>query len=238
MLTARSQQLPGLPVGKPVPGTTSEQAPATYQFTAATAGLLTVAVHGTGDLSLILTAADGTLIDVSDGDLFGSRGNEQLFTTIREPGTYKLGVEVGGGSQSKYEIGSSWLPFPAFTMPPDPDKHPSQAQPLPIGKPREDTLDGPAGDLWDWFVLTPATDGTLTVTLRPTGDDVIDVVLELFLDDDFTTPVVRSDQDLQGNAANEAATIDVKAGQKVFAKVSSSSRGSYRISSSLIRQFQ
>ena len=51
--------------------------------------------------------------------------------------------------------------------------------------------------------------------------DAPDLVLEVFTDGDFADAKDRSDQDLQGNSANESATVQVTAGQAVHVKVSS-----------------
>ena len=52
--------------------------------------------------------------------------------------------------------------------------------------------------------------GTLTVVTRQVGTgDAPDLVLEVFTDADFADAKDRSDQDLQGNSANESATVQV-----------------------------
>src|SRR4029450_9578208 len=94
------------------------------------------------------------------------------------------------------------------------------------------------GHSWDWFVFTPKVSGTLTIILRPVGDSQVDLGLEVYTTADLTKPTAKSDQDLQGSAANENASVDVNAGQKVFVKVlamAGGTAGAYRISSSLIQ---
>ena len=91
-----------------------------------------------------------------------------------------------------------------------------------VGKALEDGLDPGAGDNWDWWVLKAAEAGTLTVVTRQVGTgDAPDLVLEVFTEGDFADAKDRSDQDLQGNSANESATVQVTAGQAVHVKVSS-----------------
>ena len=230
-----------LPMGKAVTASATSDAPAVYQFNATTAGVLTVAVKGTGDLAILVSDADGQPVPQGsvDQDLFSSTGTEQLMVTLSEAGRYKIEIRQQESTPAKFELGASWMPFPAFARPADPDKRPAQARALEPGRSHEDSLDPGAGDAWDWFVFTPKTNGVLTVILRPvgSGDNNLDLVLELYVGDNLTEPVTKSDQDMQDNMANESATIDVKAGQKVYAKVVSngSAPGKYRVSSSLIQ---
>ena len=79
--------------------------------------------------------------------------------------------------------------------------------------------------------------GTLVVVTRRVGEGDTDLVLEAFLDGDFAQPAQRSDQDMQGNNANESVTLNVNAGQAVHIKVSanfSNANTRYRLSSNLV----
>jgi hypothetical protein len=227
-----------LPMGAPVSGTASDGAPAVYRVVAGTAGVLSVAVQGSGDLALALVDEDGQLLPdgAADRDLNGSEGTELLSVTIGEAGTYALRVRVQSGGSSTFQIAGSFLAFPAFARPADPDRRPAQARALEIGKPHEDTLDPAAGDAWDWFSFKAAAAGTLAVITRPVGGEEPDLVLEGFTGSDFSQAEDRSDQDMQGNGANESVTLNVQAGQVVHVKVSSNFSGAarYRLSSSLI----
>jgi hypothetical protein len=236
----RAQQPAALPMGKVVSGTATNGASAMYQFDAKTAGVLTVAVQGSGDLALLLTDADGQAVagGTTDQDLAGSTGTEQLAVTITEAGRYRLEVRQQEQGPAKFEINAAWLSFPAFARPADPDKRPSQARALEVGRTHEDSLDTGGGDAWDWFSFTAKTGGVLTVILRPVGsEESLDLMLELYAGDNLTDAAMKSDQDLQGNMANESATITVTAGQKVYAKVlaNGTASGKYRLSSSLIQ---
>jgi len=235
-----AQQAPNLPIGKNDAGTATNEKAAVYQFNAATAGVLTVVVQGTGDLAIVIMDSDGQTVNEgsSDRDLMNSTGTEQLTVTLTEGGVYRVNVRQQDSGPAKFQIGASWVPFPGFARPADPDKRPSTARAVEIGRNHEDSLDSSAGDMWDWFVFTPKTAGTLTVILRPVGDAQIDLQLEVYIGNNLEEAAAKSDQDLQGNAANESATIDVPAGQKVFVKVAgafSSVNGRYRLSSSLIQ---
>lgn len=236
-----AQQGAPLPIGKMESGTATAEKPAIYDYRASSAGVLSVAVQGDGDLALVVTDQDGQSIaeGASDRDLYGSPGSEQILVSITEPGTYRVHVRLLDGA-GKFQIGAAWIPFPPRARPPDPDKRPATARPIDAGKPYEDSLDSGAGDSWDWFVFTPKTDGTLTVIVRQLGgqENSMDLVLEVYTTSDFTKPTVRSDQDMQGNPANESATVDVTAGQKVYVRVAGASdsvAGKYRLSSSLIQ---
>ncbi len=235
VLSAQTQ----LPVGKTTSGQVSSREPAVYRFTAPSAGSLAVAVHADSDVTLKVTDADGQVLPdgTSDQDLFGSGGNEQLMVTVPERGEYRVEVALFGGGNAKFEIGAGWIAMPGFARPADPDGRPSAATDLEVGRSHEDSLDADAGDAWDWFAITAKTSGSLTVILRSVNDDSPDLALELYTAGKLSEHAVRSDNDLQGNTTNESATVDVKAGEKIYAKVlgaTGSPRGRYRIASSLI----
>lgn len=235
-----SAQTPAqLPVGKTTSGTVSSSAPAVYRFTAPSAGALSVAVHADSDVTLKVTDADGQQLPngSSDQDLFGSGGNEQLMVTVPDRGEYRVEVALFGGGNAKFEIGAGWIAMAAFARPADTDGRPSQATALEVGRSHEDSLDSDAGDSWDWFSITPKTSGSLTVILRSVNNDSPDLALELYTADKLSEHAVRSDNDLQGNTTNESATIDVKAGERIYVKVlgaTGSPSGRYRVASSLI----
>jgi hypothetical protein len=236
----RAQAPAALPVGKTTAGQVSNRVAAVYRFTAPTAGVLTVAVHAEDDVTLTVTDEDGQALPdgASDRDLYGSGGNEQVAVTLPEGGEYRVHVALLDGSSTKFEIGAGWIAMAAFARATDPDRRPTLGAALEIGRSHEDKLDGDAGDNWDWFSITPKTSGTLTVILRSVNDDSPDLALELYTSDDLAKPSVRSDDDLQGNTTNESATVDVKAGQKVYVKVlgaSGNPSGPYRLASSLIQ---
>lgn len=229
-----------LPLGTPQQGKVASDTPTEYTFVAKTAGLLGVAVQGDGDLAFSVTDEDGQQLPDGnvDRDLNGSEGTEMISMLISEPGTYKVRVRVQGASAATYSIGGSWLSFPPFARASsDPDRRPRTARPLVVGKAHEDSLDSESGDLWDWFVMKPAQAGTLAIVTRRVGEGDSDLVLEVYLDSNFAQPADRSDQDLQGNNANESVTVNVNAGQVVHVKVAgafSRVNTKYRVSSSLI----
>ena len=229
-----------LPMGAPQAGKASGSAAAVYTVAAKTAGVITVAVQGTGDLSITLLDADGQAVQggSSDQDLNGSEGTELLSATLTEAGAYRVEVRVLGSGDSTFQIAGSYLAFPPFARPADPDKRPTQARALVAGKPHEDSLDSAAGDAWDWFVFKVAESGTLAIITRQIGEGDADLVLEVFTNNDFANASDRSDQDQQGNSANESLTIAVEAGQSVHVRVSSAFNriaAKYRLQSSLIK---
>ncbi len=229
-----------LPLGAPQQGKLAAGTPTEYTIVAKTAGVLVAAVQGEGDLVLEVTDADGQVLPEgrSDRDLNGSDGTEMVSSMIPEPGTYKVRVRVSGSGASTFQISGAWMSFPPFAQAStDPDRRPSGAKAAQVGKALEDSLDSKSGDSWDWFVIKPAQAGTLVVVTRRVGDGDTDLVLEAYLDGNFSQPVQRSDQDLQGNNANESVTLNVNAGQAVHVKVAtnfSNANTKYRLSSSLV----
>ena len=229
-----------LPLGEMRSGRTTSESPMEYRLSVESAGVLAVAVHGEGDLVLLVMDGDGQLLPDgrSDRDLNGNPGVEMLTATIGEEGEYRVRVQVQMGDASDFRISGSWLPFPAFARPGDPDGRPGRARTLAVGESVEDTLSGSDGDLVDWFSIEVDAEGTLVAVTRPVGDGEGDLVLEAFLDGDFSEPVARSDQDLQGNVAAESVSVNVEPGQTVYLRVSgtfSSVEAAYRLSSSLMR---
>ncbi|MCC7031523.1 MAG: PPC domain-containing protein [Acidobacteria bacterium] len=228
-----------LPLDAPAEGRATDAAPAEYTFVAKSAGVLSAAVQGTGDLVLQLVDEDGQTVPngTADRDLNGSSGTELLSATIGEAGTYKVRVRVQGGDASTFQIAGAFLAFPPFARPADPDRRPAQARALQVGKPHDDTLDPKSGDAWDWFSFKADADGALAIITRPQGGTEADLVLEAYADRNFAQAVDRSDQDMQGNSSNESVTVNVTAGQIVHIKVinQSGNPSKYRVSSSLIQ---
>ena len=229
-----------LPMGAPQKGNVTSGGAAEYTVVAKTAGVLVAAVKGDSDLVLQVADSDGQTVPEgsSDKDLNGNEGTELVSTVITEPGTYKVRVRVNGGGTASFEISGSWMAFPPFAMASsDPDRRPSTAKAAQIGKAVEDSLDSKTGDSWDWWVMKANQAGTLVVVTRRVGEGDTDLVLEAFLDGNFAQPAQRSDQDMQGNNANESVTLNVNAGQAVHIKVSanfSNASTKYRLSSNLV----
>ena len=214
-------------LGGVVSASTSDIAATEFTFNPQSAGILTVVVRAAdeSDLVLVVTDADGQpLPDArSDQDLGGDSSAEQLAVTIPRSGTYRIRVEPFGSGSIRFQIGASWITFPDLEVPPDPNGSPSTATPVQPGQaPIEESLDGTAGDYWDWYVVTAEQAGTITVTTRTENGDL---VLEAFAPDAYTDPLERSDQDLQGVSGNEALTLIVTAGQQVYFKVSAWDEG-------------
>lgn len=208
-----------LTLGSVTTGTASEQG-VVLQFTATSAGLLTVVIRSSADGDIVLTVGDEDGQPLagghSDQDLNGNAGAEQLVVTIPRAGTYTVRVGSWGGPVP-FQIGASWLPFPALELPADPDGSPSRATALTTAQQnRQDALDPATGDYWDWYVITAEQAGTLTVVTRA---DEGDVALEAYHPGAFGSSAERSDSDLQGSTGNEALTLAVTAGQKLFFKV-------------------
>lgn len=211
-----------LPIGSVTGGRTSSENIATFQFSAETAGILTVVVRSTDetDLVLVVTDADGQTLPKgrSDQDLGGDSGAEQFAVTLPWAGMYRVRVEPFGSGLASFRIGASWLGFPDLEEPADPDGTPSTARSITIQQdPIMDTLDPTSGDHWDWYALRADRAGLLTVATRA-GEG--DLVLEAFTEGNFSEAAERSDQDLQDAAGNEALTLFVSPGQTLYFKVS------------------
>ena len=211
-----------LPIGSVTGGTTSSENIATFQFSAETAGILTVVVRSTdeSDLILVVTDADGQTIPEgrSDQDLGGDSGAEQFAATLPRAGTYHVRVEPFGSGLASFRIGASWLGFRELEEPADPDGTPSTARSITIQQdPIMDTIDPTSGDHWDWYAIRADRGGLLTVATRA-GDG--DLVLEAFTEGNVSESAERSDQDLQEVAGNEALTLSVSPDQTLYFKVS------------------
>jgi hypothetical protein len=225
-------------------GTTSRSMAATYTFAAPAPGLLAVVVRGTtGDLRLAVTDSEGQVLTESDSDLGGNTSAEQLTLQIGVAGNYMLTIDTDE-TRSEFKVGSTFLPFPELASAPDPDGTPARARAIDVNKSFEDALATTKNDLRDWFVVTAPSAGVLTVVTRgvETGSRSAfssgDLLLESFRAPDFREAVERSDRDNQGNAANESVTIDAKAGERVYFRLSAGWLGSpntpYRLTVSFI----
>lgn len=209
---------------------------ARYRFQASGPGVLTVVVHGTEDLTLAVMDEDGQPVadGTADRDLNGNVGAEILSVVLTEGGMYRVEVRSHGSEGGSFTVGGAWVPMPAFARPADPDGRPSRAGRLSAGATHTDQLHPDEGDQWDWFTVNVTERTTLVVVTRMDEGEEGDLALEVYLDNDYSTPAVQSDQDLQGNLGNESVTVDVRAGQPMHIKVRSfsSSGGAvpYRVS--------
>jgi hypothetical protein len=234
-----SAQSAELPLGKSQPGRITDGEGVTYRVTVPAAGVLSVAVEGAGDLMLQVLDADGQPLPDgrADADLDGKMGRETVSVRVTEAGVYQVRIEAFDDEAGAFDVGASFLSFPAFAKAADADGRPSQARALDVGKAMEDALDANAGDLRDWFVITPTQDGTLALATRKLGsDDELDLVLEVFNAGAYAEAVQQSDNDLEEDTSREGVTMAVRAGQKVYVRVrlQSGGTGRYRLSSSLM----
>ena len=201
--------------------TTNDRSLAEFQFSAETAGFLTVVVRGDGATDLATDVMDdlGQLLPEgqTDRDLGGNQGAEQLAVTVPHAGDYRIRVRAWSGA-GQFQIGSSWITFPDAGRLPDPDGKPTGATPLPMRTQVDDSLAPSTGDPWDWFVVTSETGGVVTViTEAPEGD----LVIEVFREGDYGSSTGLSDQDMDGVAGNESLTGRIEAGGRSYFKVSS-----------------
>lgn len=212
-----------LPAG-PAEATLGSSGMTAYTFRAPAAGILTVAVKGSDDLSLAVMDVDGQPLPEgsSDADLHGSVGDEMLSLVLPEPGTYRIEVRaLGGDGGGRFTISTGFVAMPGFARPADPDGRPSAARDLAVGASHDDEIHPAAGDHRDWYRIRVAEAGTVVILTRVADDFEGDLVLEAFLAGDFTDAVSSSDQDLQDNAGRESLTLEVRAGDVLHVRVAS-----------------
>jgi len=207
-----------LPLGSPATGTASNTRPAVYDFSADSAGFLTVVARAVGETDLVLVLADSTGQPLPDGrsdqDLMGDTGAEQTVFTVPRAGDYQVRVETfsGGGD---FRILASWMPFADAEQAADPDGNPEGARVLTPGSPVQDSIDPATGDAWDWFKVTAESGGIITVATESEGD----LALEVFAEGAYDQAMERSDQDMQGSTGNESLTVRAEAGQAFYFRV-------------------
>lgn len=216
---ATAQEPVPLPMNTLTKGSIGQDGSANYAFEATVAGVLTVFVHTDGDADLTLEVSDdlGQTLDggMSDSDLFGHTGTEQVSVLVRRLGVLTVRVGTYSGS-ADFEVGATWLAAEVIGVPEDPDGHPDRATPLMVGTPVEGAVDPSQGDDADWYVITAETAGLYTIVTE--GQE--DVYLEYYLPTDFSMSRDRSDSD-EGGAGNESVTVRLEAGERAYLKVGS-----------------
>jgi hypothetical protein len=212
-----------LPAG-PTRATLGPSATAMYTFRAPTAGVLTVVVQGSDDLSLAVMDVDGQSLPEgsTDSDRHGNVGDEMLSLVLPEAGSYRIEVRaLGGDGGGTFTVASGFVGMPGFARPADPDGRPSSARDLAVGAAHDDVIHPAEGDHRDWYRIRVAEAGTLVILTRVADDFEGDLMLEAFMGGDFTEAISRSDQDLQDNAGRESLTLEVRAGDVVHVRVAS-----------------
>lgn len=230
-----------LTMGTPAKGSCDQDAPAMFQFTVPSAGMLALALLPDGtsaDLVLLVCDEDGQLLNNdarADRDLKGNRGLEVVTTLLPEAGTYIAVVEYSSGEgKATFSLSPAFAAAAALgSTNPDPDGRPSRATAVTVGKPLDDSLG--EGDTYDWFAVRADAAGTLTIlTKAPAGD----LRLEAYGEGNYRKPVASSDQDLQGTQGNESLNLEVEAGQTIYVRVAVFGMGSdpvpYRLVTAMI----
>lgn len=219
-----SADLPVLPLDDAISTEMSSSHADAYAFHAATPGVLTlVTTSEPGGAQIYVRLPDGT-------DLAGPSPSLAIFL---QPGDYLVqmfhfggytptgdGQTLGGTEIAvAYDLAAAWLPTTVWGPSSDADGGPDRALPLEIGERREVGA-AEVGDIEDWHAITAPSDGTLTVDVEALGPpDFYDLSLELYTGDARWSPIAVSAQDIDGLRKRESATIDVGAGQVVYARV-------------------
>lgn len=236
MVSIAAEAATNLTLGRAVEGRVGESSEYTLQVPSA--GLLTVALHGRDDVNFNVTDEDGqTLPDGSvDSDRYGDTGLETGMVALPSGGKYMIRVGAMGGDSAPYTLHATFLPFAPLARDPDPDGRPGLAKRMSAGQSHDDSVDGNAGDLRDWYTMTAPSAGTFTIATRGRGEGG-DIAMEAYIGGDFADSVARSDQDAQGNSANESISLAVEQGDVVHIRVYGmfSSKAEYRISVGFMR---
>jgi hypothetical protein len=213
-----AQERVALPVGASGQGKATDEKPAMFTFTATEAGLLAVTVVGKDpEADLVVETLDEDLQPLDDGssdrDRYGHKGKEYLAVMLPEPGTYLVRVKARSSETASFSVSAAFAPAPGFSAI-DPDRRPSKAAAVTVGKPVQETLGGQ--DRWDWFAVRSEAEGTLTIlTKAPEGD----LKLEAFAEGNYADDIARSDADLQEKKGNESVSFEVTAGQTIYVRV-------------------
>jgi hypothetical protein len=207
-----------LPVGSSASGKASDDVPAVYSFAATQAGLLAVTLVGKDpEADLVIETFDEDMQPLDDGsadrDRYGHKGKEYLAVMLPEPGTFLVRIKARSREAAGFSVSAAFAPAPGFSQP-DPDRRPSKARAVTVGKPVQDTLGGQ--DRWDWFAIRSEAEGTLTILTKAAEGDL---KLEAFAEGNYTDDIARSDADLQDKKGNESVSFEVAAGQTIYARV-------------------
>ena len=71
-----------------------------------------------------------------------------------------------------------------------------------------------------WYRYSAPESGAFSLSTRSTGQDDGDLVIEAYVDEDFSQSVARSDSDHDGDRAAESIAVGLQAGQVVHVRVS------------------
>ncbi len=157
--------------------------------------------------SEFLPPFDGELVDLRiDGDSASGRIGEEDIEFVRIDGRWfaRLPEPADTGFSSGTDS-ASWGDWDSRNSA---GSEAAETLSVPMG--REDQLDQ---DGRRWYRFQASESGTLRLATRSTGSNDGDLVLEAWLDEDFSQSVARSDSDMGGDRANEAIEFGLQAGQ-------------------------
>ncbi|MFT6146275.1 MAG: hypothetical protein ACJAZO_004967 [Myxococcota bacterium] len=209
-----------LPLGQAVVSDIAE-GPRSFTIDITEPGILSVAVRAHDELDLVIDVLDEDGQPVQNGhaddDIGDDRGAEQLASSLPWVGTYTVRVselrKLGGGS---FHLSASFAPMPSVALPDLPYRRPSRALVVARQQTESATLNSNEDATFHWLRVDPDVNGTLVVSLTA---DHGDLVLEQFLESDFTEPTEVSDQDREGRLANEQLSVKGKVGTPLWFRV-------------------
>ncbi len=209
-----------LPLGHAVVSDIAD-GPRLFTIDIAEPGILSVAVRAHDELDLVIDVLDVDGQPVQNGhadeDIGDDRGAEQLASSLPWSGTYTVRIselrKLGGGS---FNLSASFAPMPSVGLPDLPYRRPSRALVVRRQQTETATLNSNEDVTFHWVRVDPDVDGTFVVSLTA---DHGDLVLEQFLEEDFTEPTEVSDQDRDGRLANEQLTVKGSVGTPLWFRV-------------------
>jgi hypothetical protein len=222
-----------------------------YVITAPEDGTVTLTTRSTGEndgdlvIEAYLDENFGEYVVRSDWDLEGDSAHETVTVGLNSGQVLHAKVAQWGFGRDElsYQLDVSHTPgvveppqsSPAHFTGSSVGPGSAEVRALAVDESRQGMFDA-SGDA-RWYLITAPGPGELTLTTRSTGEDDGDLVLETFVDGDFSDWVAHSDQDLGGDLAHETVTMRLDAGQTVHLKVSQWAGGSDAISYQLTASF-
>jgi len=163
--------------------------------------------------SEFLPPFEGELINlVIDGDEASAQIGDEEIAFVRLDGRWFARLPEPSQSADDSAFGASWGDASDSAQ-----AGVEEARGLMMPTAGEDALDENGRR---WYVYRAPDSGAFSLSTRRSGESSGDLVLEAYLDEDFSHSVARSDSDHGGDRANESIAIGMQAGQTVHVRVS------------------